>query len=441
MVTEKKFMIKKVNAQEIFDSRGNPTIEVELVSQTGISARAAVPSGKSTGANEALELRDNDKNRYHGKGVLKAISNIKKHISPAIIGMDIRESQKIDQKMIKLDGTPLKRKLGANAILGVSLATIRLAAKTKQVPLYEHIYHLAYDKKPDQYLLPVPMANVINGGEHAGGNLAPQEFMIMPVNFSDFREGVRAIAEIYVSLRNILQDKYGPEATNVGDEGGFGSPVDTSDEALSLLEKATEAAGYKVKQDICFALDPAATEFYEDDAYHIDGDKLTEMELVDYWVNLIDSYPIVSLEDPFNEESFKAFAELRKKVNDEVQIVGDDLTVTNISRLEKAIEMNSINSLLMKINQIGTISESINAAKTCWEEGYSVVVSHRSGETEDTAIADLAVGLCTGQIKTGSIARGERTAKYNQLLRINDSLDSKAIYPGKAFRTAFKKFI
>ena len=441
MVEENKFKIKNAFAREVYDSRGNPTVEVEMISEIGQKVYAIVPSGASTGTNEALELRDNDIKRFHGKGVLQAIKNVNEKIAPAIKGFDSRKLYELDKLMIELDNTKNKLNLGANATLGISLAACKLAAKAKEIPLYKQFYDIAYRKNTEKFLLPVPMANVINGGKHAGGNLAPQEFMLMPVYFNDFREAMRAISEIYQSLKKILKKNYGPSATNIGDEGGFGSPVDTSKEALDLLEKATEDAGYKVKKEICFALDPAATEFYKEEKYNIDGKTITEMELVDYWVDLINSYPIVSLEDPFHEESFGGFAELTKKVGKDVQIVGDDLTVTNINRLEMAIENNSINSLLLKINQIGTISESMDAAKLCWRQNYSVVVSHRSGETEDTSIADLVVGLGTGQIKTGSIARGERTAKYNQLLRINDELETKATYAGEKFRTAFRNFI
>ena len=441
MTDEKKFNIKKIHAREILDSRGNPTVEVQMTSEGGMTVIAAVPSGASTGSNEALEMRDKDDKRFHGKGVLKAINNVNDKIFPAVKGFDSRDVRLIDTTMQKLDGTPNKSKIGANAMLGVSLAACKLGAKENNVPLYKQIYNLAYGKTAEKFLLPLPMANVINGGKHAGGKLAPQEFMIMPINLANFRDGIRSIAEIYQSLKKILKKQYGPSSTNIGDEGGFASPVDTSDEALSLLEKATEDAGYKVGKEICFALDPAATEFYSESKYHIDGTSITEGELVDYWYNLIKSYPIVSIEDPFDEESFAGFAELTKKAGDKVQIVGDDLTVTNLKRLEMAIENKSINSLLLKINQIGTITESIDAAKLCWKNNFSVVVSHRSGETEDTSIADLVVGLCAGQIKTGSVARGERTAKYNQLLRINDELGNNAAYPGTKFRTAFNDFI
>jgi len=441
MTTENNFLINKILAREVFDSRGNPTIEVEIATKAGESARAIVPSGASTGSNEALELRDKDANRFHGKGLLKAIKNVQELIFPAIKNKDVRDIQSIDQTMLDLDGTPNKTELGANAILGVSLASCKLAAKVEKQPLFHQLYMLAYEKEPTKFLLPTPMANVINGGKHAGGKLAPQEFMIMPIGFSDFREALRAIAEIYQTLKKLLKKQYGPSATNVGDEGGFGSPVGTSKDALDLLITATEETGYNIKEEICFALDPAASEFYKEGKYLIDEKNLSESELVDYWFDLIKTYPIVSIEDPFHEESFEGFAELRKKVEDKVQIVGDDLTVTNTKRLEIAIQKGSINSLLLKINQIGTITEAIAAAKLCWNNSYSVVVSHRSGETEDTSIADLAVGLCTGQIKTGSIARGERTAKYNQLLRIWDELGSKAVYAGEKFRTAYKNFI
>jgi len=436
-----KYLINKIIAREVFDSRGNPTIEVEIQTKTGQKARAIVPSGASTGAHEALELRDGDKTHYLGKGVLKAVSNVRDKIFPKIKGYDVRDIPTIDNIMFNLDGTKRKLNLGANAILSVSLACTKLAAKIEGIPLYEKLYQLAYNKKANKYQLPVPMANVINGGKHAGGKLAPQEFMIMPLGFKDLREALRSVSEIYSHLKLILKEKYGPSVTNVGDEGGFGSPVDTSKEALDLLVKATEQAQYEVGKEICFALDPAASEFYKNEKYHIDGETLSEGELVDYWYDLTQTYPIVSIEDPFNEESFEGFAELRKKVADKVQIVGDDLTVTNTERLQMAIDKNSINSLLLKINQIGSITESIAAARLCWENNYSVVVSHRSGETEDTSIADLSVGLCNGQIKTGAIARGERTAKYNQLLRISEELGNKAIFAGTKFRLGYKEFI
>ncbi|NHJ48151.1 MAG: phosphopyruvate hydratase [Asgard group archaeon] len=440
-MADDKYKIKEVIAREVFDSRGNPTIEAEIYSSTGISAQAIVPSGASTGSNEALELRDGNENRYFGKGLTKAINNIHDKIFPAIKGKDVRDVNEIDKIMLELDGTSNKASLGANAMLSISLASCKLSARAQEIPLYKQIYKLAYKKEPKKYLLPTPMANIINGGKHAGGKLAPQEFMIMPIGFSDFREAIRSISEIYHILKTILKNKYGASATNVGDEGGFGSPVDTSKDALELLVIATEEAGYKMKKEISFALDPAAAEFHKDGNYKIDGEILSEGEMVDYWYDLIQTYPIVSIEDPFDEEAFSGFAELRKKVADKVQIVGDDLTVTNTKRLSMAIEKKSINSLLLKINQIGTITEAIAAAMMCWDNDYSVVVSHRSGETEDTSIADISVGLCSGQIKTGSLARGERTAKYNRLLRIADKLGTDASYAGKDFRTVFKKFI
>ncbi|MHA1212884.1 MAG: phosphopyruvate hydratase, partial [Candidatus Heimdallarchaeota archaeon] len=348
MSSKDLYTIQKIIAREVFDSRGNPTVEVEISTNSKHKARALVPSGASTGSNEALELRDLDKNRFLGKGVLKAISNIQDKIFPALKGKDVRDIKALDQLMLEVDGTPNKSNLGANATLGVSLASCKLAAKLEGIPLYEQFYTLAYDKKATKYQLPVPMANVINGGKHAGGKLAPQEFMIMPLGFTDFREALRSVAEIYQVLKKILKKKYGSSATNVGDEGGFGSPVDTSKEAMDLLVAASEEAGYKVKDEICFALDPAAAEFFKDGNYHIDGTVLSEGELVDYWYDLIQSYPIVSIEDPFDEESFVGFAELRKKVADKVQIVGDDLTVTNTKRLAMAVEQHSINSLLLK---------------------------------------------------------------------------------------------
>lgn len=441
MVSKEDYLINKIIAREVFDSRGNPTIEVEIQTKNGQKARAIVPSGASTGAHEALELRDEDKSRFLGKGVLKAISNVQDIIFPKIEGCDVRNIHILDDIMLNLDVTKRKLNLGANAILSVSLACSKLAAKVEGIPLYDKLFQLAYNKKAKKYQLPVPMANVINGGKHAGGKLAPQEFMIMPLGFKDLREAMRSISEIYAHLKIILKNKYGPAATNVGDEGGFGSPVDKSKDALDLLVIATEQAQYELGKEIYFALDPAASEFYRNENYYIDGETLNEGELVDYWYDLIQTYPIVSIEDPFNEDSFEGFAEFRKKVADKIQVVGDDLTVTSTERLQMAIDKRSINSLLLKINQIGSITESIAAAKLCWENNYSIVVSHRSGETEDTSIADLTVGLCNGQIKTGAIARGERTAKYNQLLRISEELGNKAIYAGQKFRTGFKEFI
>lgn len=440
MSPNNQYKIQKAVAREVFDSRGNPTIEVELYTSKA-RACAIVPSGASTGSNEALELRDDDPKRYLGKGVLKAIKNVCKVIFPAIKDKDVREIRNIDHLMIDLDGTENKTRLGANAILGISLACCKLAAKTQGIPLYKQFYQLAYGKESNKYQLPVPMANVINGGKHAGGKLAAQEFMLMPVGLSNFNDAIRAVSEIYQVLKKQLKNNYGPSAINVGDEGGFASPVATSKAALDLLVLATEESGYKVTSEICFALDPAATEFYKEKVYLIDDLILSEGELVDYWYDLIQTYPIISIEDPFSEESFEGFKELLKKVADKVQIVGDDLTVTSTKRLQIAIEQKAINSLLLKINQIGSMTESIDAAKMCWANDLSVVVSHRSGETEDTSIADLSVGLCNGQIKTGSIARGERTAKYNRLLRIADELGSKASYAGKDFRYGYKKFI
>ncbi|NHJ40800.1 MAG: phosphopyruvate hydratase [Asgard group archaeon] len=440
MSSNNQYKIKKAVAREVLDSRGNPTIEVELHTSKA-QAYAIVPSGASTGSNEALELRDIESKRYHGKGVLKAIENVCNIIFPALKDRDVREIRDIDNLMIELDGTENKTNLGANAILGISLACCKLAAKAQGIPLYMQFYKLAYEKESDKYLLPVPMANVINGGKHAGGKLAPQEFMIMPVGISNFNDAIRAISEIYQVLKQQLKVNYGPTAINVGDEGGFGSPVATSKAALDLLVSATEESGYKITSEICFALDPAATEFHKESVYLIDDLILSEGELVDYWHDLIQTYPIISIEDPFAEESFEGFAELRKRVADKVQIIGDDLTVTNTQRLKLAIDNKSINSLLLKINQIGSITESIDAAKMCWENNLSVVVSHRSGETEDTSIADLSVGLCNGQIKTGSIARGERTAKYNRLFRIASELGSNAIYAGKDFRLGYKNYI
>ncbi len=411
--------ITKIVPREIIDSRGNPTVEVDVHTSEGFG-RALVPSGASTGEHEALELRDKDK-RFLGKGVLKAIENINKLIAPKVIGMEVVEQEAIDNLMLEIDGTENKSKLGANAMLGVSLAVCKAAANGLNLPIYEYM-------NKDATSLPVPMLNVINGGKHAGGNLKIQEFMLIPHGFKRYSEALRSICEVYQVLRNNLK-KFGPSAINLGDEGGFGSPVDTAPEALDMLVEAIEDAGYKPGKQISIGLDSAASEFFEDSLYEVDGKKLTGSELVDYYVNLVNQYPIISIEDPFDENDFDSFAQLHAKVPD-ISVVADDLTVTNPKRIQMAIDKKAANYLLLKVNQIGTLTESIQAANLARNNGWGINISHRSGETEDAFIADLAVALGAERIKTGAPARGERTAKYNQLLRIEEQLGDKAKYLG-----------
>ena len=411
--------ITKIIPREIIDSRGNPTVEVDVYTSEGFG-RALVPSGASTGEHEAIELRDKDK-RFLGKGVLKAIENINKLIAPKVIGMEVIEQEAIDNLMLEIDGTENKSKLGANAMLGVSLAVCKAAANGLNLPIYEYMNKGATS-------LPVPMLNVINGGKHAGGNLKIQEFMLIPHGFKRYSEALRSICEVYQVLRNNLK-KFGPSAINLGDEGGFGSPVDTAPEALDMLVEAIEDAGYKPGKQISIGLDSAASEFFEDSLYEVDGKKLTGSELVDYYVNLVDQYPIISIEDPFDENDFESFAQLHAKVPD-ISVVADDLTVTNPKRIQMAIDKKAANYLLLKVNQIGTLTESIQAANLARDNGWGINISHRSGETEDAFIADLAVALGAERIKTGAPARGERTAKYNQLLRIEEQLGDKAKYLG-----------
>lgn len=412
--------IKRVIAREIIDSRGNPTIEVDIYCDNGAFGRAKVPSGASTGEHEALELRDKD-SRFHGKGVLKAINNIREIITPKITGYEVTEQEKIDKLMLELDGTPNKSKLGANAILGVSLAVAVAAANSKKLPLYKSL-------NSEAFTLPVPMLNVINGGKHAGGNLKIQEFMLIPHGFKSFREALRSSCEVYQTLKKNLK-KFGPSAINLGDEGGFGSPVDTAPEAIDMLIKAIEESGYEPKNEISLGLDAAASEFYENGLYEIDGKKITSDELIDYYSELITKYPLISLEDPFDENDFTSFAELLKK-HSSISIVADDLTVTNPERIRIAIKEKAANYLLLKVNQIGSLTEAIQAAELAKSDGWGINISHRSGETEDTFIADLSVAIRAERIKTGAPARGERTAKYNQLLRIEEQLGENGKFLG-----------
>lgn len=409
------FTIESIHAREILDSRGNPTVEVDIETESGFG-RASVPSGASTGTNEALELRDKDR-RYLGKGVQKAISNINTEMQDALLGMDVRDQREIDSIMIDLDGTTNKSRLGANAILGVSLACAHAASDSLGISLYRYL------GGTNAFTLPVPTMNVINGGKHAGNELAIQEFMIQPGGARNFSEALRMGAETYHILGSILTKKYGNSAVNVGYEGGYAPPLKNTTGALDALVMAIEEAGYDKK--ITIGLDSAATEFYKDGTYKVDGKKLSSGELIDFYSGLVRTYPILSIEDPFEEESFEDFAELTDKLKDTI-IIGDDLFVTNVKRLEKGIKMNAGNALLLKVNQIGTLSEAFDAAQLARKNRFKVVVSHRSAETEDMTIADISVAIGAELIKTGAPARSERNAKYNQLLRIEEELGKTA---------------
>ena len=418
------FIISKVHAREVLDSRGNPTVEVDVVIRGGIG-RAIVPSGASTGKYEALELRDGG-SRFMGRGVSKAVYNVNNIIAKEIVGMDSRRQYEIDKKMISLDGTPNKARLGANAILGVSLANAKAAAEAYQLPLYKYLGGI------NARVIPTPLMNILNGGKHAGNELSIQEFMIIPTGADTFREALRIGVEVYHSLKSYLKEKYGLTAINVGDEGGFAPPMKYSREALDAISRAVEMSGYALESDVYLALDVAATSFYDEDSgtYFIDGEKLSTDKFQEYLLQLIDEYPIISIEDPFYEEDFEAFSIFTREVGNKVQVVGDDLFVTNVKRLRIGIEKRAATALLLKVNQIGTLSEALEAARLAMEKGLRVIVSHRSGETEDTTISDLAVALNCGQIKTGAPARGERTAKYNRLLRIEEELGDYALYRG-----------
>eukprot|EP00741_Cyanophora_paradoxa_P023528 tig00021589_g22730.t1 len=430
--------IISVKGREIVDSRGNPTVEVDVVTEKGLF-RAAVPSGASTGIYEALELRDGDK-RYDGKGVLKAVKNVNDLIAPALVGKNETDQRVIDDLMISLDGTETKSKLGANAILGVSLAVCRAGAAQKGIPLYKHIAELA-GKRTDKFVLPVPVLNVINGGKHAGNRLAMQEFMLMPVGATTFQESMAMACEVYAKLKSVIKKKYGVDATNVGDEGGFAPNIQDNKEGLVLLIEAIEAAGYTGK--VKLAMDCAASEFLEDGKYNLDfknpaasaSSTITGTQLADLYKSFAKEFPILSIEDPFDQDDFAAYNTLTSQIGKEVQIVGDDLTVTNPKRIKMAAEKQACNGLLLKVNQIGSVTESIQACLDAQAAGWGVMVSHRSGETEDTFIADLVVGLGTGQIKTGAPCRSERLAKYNQLLRIEEELGANGVYAGASFRS------
>jgi enolase len=421
------FKITKIKSRWILDSRGNPTVESDVFVGNHYS-RAAVPSGASTGVMEALELRDGGKD-FMGKHVLKAVKNVNEILAKKLIGFDVREQTTIDEEMISIDGTENKSNLGANAILSVSLATARLASNLTEIPLHQHLHTLAYNKTRDDYLLPLPCCNIINGGEHAGNNLSIQEFMVLPVGANSFSQAIQNVAEVYQTLKKLLVKKYGPSAINVGDEGGFAPNLSLTSEAIDIIIEAIEAVGFLMGTDFVLGMDAAASEFYEEGFYNIDGKKLSEAELLEFYMDLIHEYPFKSIEDPFDEKDFRNFANLTAKVDKSIQIVDDDLTVTNIKILEKAIKEKSGNALLLKVNQIGSLTEAIKAAEMAFNNGFNVMVSHRSGETEDSFIADLAVGLCTGQMKTGATSRSDRTCKFNQLLRIEEMLGENAIYP------------
>jgi len=418
--------IAEVHARQILDSRGNPTVEVDIITDEDVLGRAAVPSGASTGAHEAVELRDGDKKVYQGKGVLKAVAGVNNIIAEKILGFEVADQAGLDALMIELDGTPNKSKLGANAMLAVSMAAAKAAAQESGLPLFRYI------GGTNARTLPIPMMNILNGGVHADNKIDFQEFMVMPVGAPSFREGLRWGVEIFHALKSVLKKK--GYSTNVGDEGGFAPDIQSNDEAIDTVMTAIGAAGFKAGTQVAIALDPAITEMYDSakKQYHFhksDGRKLTPEKMVDYWVNWVKNYPIVSLEDGMAEDDWKGWKLLTDTLGSKIQLVGDDLFVTNVQRLQKGIDSGVGNALLVKVNQIGTITETINAVTLAQHNGYNTIMSHRSGETEDTTIADLAVALNCGQIKTGSASRTDRIAKYNQLLRIEEILAENAVFP------------
>lgn len=414
--------IEAVGAREILDSRGNPTVEVEVALDDGTIARAGVPSGASTGAFEAVERRDGDKGRYLGKGVQDAVNAVMDEIAPELIGFEATEQRLVDQALIDLDGTPNKGKLGANAILGVSLAVAKAAADSADLPLFRYV------GGPNAHVLPVPMMNILNGGSHADSNVDIQEFMVAPIGPTTYREALRTGAEVYHALKSVLKSK--GLATGLGDEGGFAPNLPSNRDALDLILVAIEKAGFTPGTDVALALDVAATEFFKDGAYQFEGKATSPADMIAFYEKLVADYPLVSIEDPLSEDEWGTWSELVAKVGDRVQIVGDDLFVTNPERLARGIEEKAANSLLVKLNQIGTLSETLDAVTMAQRAGFTAMVSHRSGETEDVTIADLAVATNSGQIKTGAPARGERINKYNQLLRIEEELDDAAVYAG-----------
>jgi len=442
--------INAIKARQIFDSRGNPTVEVDLTTSLG-TFRAAVPSGASTGIYEALELRDGDKTMYHGKGVSKAIANVNDKLAPLFVGkdLDIADQKAMDQMMLDLDGTPAKSNLGANSILAISMAISKAAAAHQGLPLYRHLANLA-GNKTEEMLMPIPVFNVINGGSHAGNKLAMQEFMLFPFGAETFSEAMKMGSETYHHLKTLTKKKFGQDATNVGDEGGFAPNILVNSDALDLVVEAIEKAGYTGR--IGIAMDVAASEFWKDDLkkYDLDfknddaGDLndesryLTPTQLADLYCSFIEKYPIVSIEDPFDQDDWQGYVDFTARVGVDTQVVGDDLLVTNPTRIQTALDKKACNALLLKVNQIGTLTESIQAAAMSLSSEWGVMVSHRSGETEDSFIADLVVGLKTGQIKTGAPCRSERLCKYNQLLRIEEQLGDKAVFAGKNWRSSFK---
>lgn len=425
--------ILSAHARQILDSRGNPTIEVDVITDNGVIGRAAVPSGASTGIHEAVELRDGDKKVYLGKGVLQAVQNVNTVIAPEIQGMYVTDQTDLDRKLIDLDGTPNKGKLGANAILGVSLAAAHAGAQVTGQELYRYVGGVS------ACTLPIPMMNILNGGSHADNSIDFQEFMIMPVGAASFSEALRMGAEVFHNLKAVL--KKGKYSTNVGDEGGFAPNLKSNEEALQVIMKAIEISGYEPGKDICIALDPASSEYFlpEENVYHLKkstGDKLKPAEMVAFWKDWVKRYPIISIEDGMAEDDWDGWKLMTKELGNKIQLVGDDLFVTNVSRLAQGISKGVANSILVKVNQIGTLTETISAVNMAYRNGYTAVMSHRSGETEDVTIADLAVALNTGLIKTGSACRTDRIAKYNQLLRIEEQLGESAIFPGRKFKYA-----
>lgn len=418
--------IAEIFARQILDSRGNPTVEVDVITDDNAFGRAAVPSGASTGIHEAAELRDGDKKKYGGKGVLKAVQNVNEIITPALLGFDVADQTGIDTMMIQLDGTPNKSKLGANAILAVSMAVAKAAAEEAALPLYRYV------GGTNAKTLPIPMMNILNGGAHADNKIDFQEFMVMPVGANTFNEGLRWGVEIFHALKSVLKKK--GYSTNVGDEGGFAPDIQSNEEAIDTVMMAIKSAGFKAGTEVCIAMDPAVSEMYDSTkkVYHFhksDGKKLSSEKMVDFWASWVKNYPIISIEDGMAEDDWKGWKLLTGKLGKKIQLVGDDLFVTNVTRLQKGIEEGVGNALLVKVNQIGTITETINAVTMAQHSGFNTVMSHRSGETEDTTIADLAVALNCGQIKTGSASRTDRMAKYNQLLRIEELLGDSAVYP------------
>ncbi|MDB4060420.1 phosphopyruvate hydratase [Vicingaceae bacterium] len=424
-------LIANIHARQILDSRGNPTVEVDVTTQNGTVGRAAVPSGASTGIHEAMELRDGDPKTYLGKGVIKAVQNVNTSINDELSGANVFDQTGIDRFLIDLDGTENKSNLGANAILGVSLAAAKAAALEIGMPLYRYVGGV------NAHTLPIPMMNILNGGSHADNSIDFQEFMVMPVKANSFSHALQMGTEIFHNLKTVLKKK--GFSTNVGDEGGFAPNLGSNEEAIEYVLKAIESAGFKPGEDVFIAMDAAASEFYnkEEKVYHFhksSGDKLSSSEMASYWKNWTSKYPIISLEDALDEDDWSGWSELTKMVGDKVQLVGDDLFVTNVNRLQRGIDENIANSILIKVNQIGTLTETIQAVELATKNKYTSVMSHRSGETEDSTIADLAVALSTGQIKTGSASRSDRMAKYNQLLRIEEMLGGTAIYPSDSFK-------